>query len=258
MNPEQRDTRLLQTGDRVGLKFNSGWLFLQVIGTEYVELKPWILMNENQNRAAIAPQTAGYDADEIQDPLSRDLLEPNKDRRDEVFQILYGVAPSRMQVFRLYGRNRNTALENYDAPGDPAAYLNGFDSPYDNPSSVSELFYVNAMSPLRLQAYNPMDEAKEARLSFHVNKLRYNVITNENLMKAMLQGQTPAKLTMMGDGVSNSDELDVPDWINEAFGDNIYSTNEILTYNGGSSGSGGSNPQQGPLQQNILSGGTGQ
>jgi len=258
MNPDQRDTRLLDTGDRVGLKFNNGWWFLQVVGTEYVELKPWILLNENNNRAKIAAQTAGSDSDSIETPLSQKLLEPNKDRRDTVFQILYGVAPSRMQVFELYGRNRDTSLENYDQPGDPAAYLNGFDTPYDNPSGTSETFYVNAMSPLRLQAYNPMDTAKEAKISFHVQKLRYNVITNEGLMKAMLQGQVPAKLSMMGGGVSDADQVDMPDWIKESFGNYTYTTNEILSYSQSGSGGGSNNPQTTPSIQNILSGGTGQ
>lgn len=258
MKPEQRDTRLVQTGDRIGLKFEGGWWFLQAVGTEYVEMKPWTLQNASGNRAAIAAKSAGSDADNIEDSNQNKILEPEKNHRDTVNQILWGVAPSRMQVFTLFGRNRNTSLQNYDKPGDPAAFVDGYDSPYDDPSPVTETFYVNAMSPLRLQAYNPMDTAHEAKVSFHVNKIRYNTITDESLMKAMLQGQVPARLIMMGQGVAQADQLQAPDWVTEAFGSDIYTTSQILSYqSGGSNQSNTLSAQSGANVQNILAGGVG-
>lgn len=240
MNTKQRDSRMLQEGMFAGLKFAEGWWFIQVVGTEYVELKPWILQNENENRAPIAAQTAGVNDDEITDSQDRLLLEPNDSQRNTVFQIMYGIAPSRMQVFELYGRDREVAVQDYDSPGEPAAYVNGFDSPYNNPTRESELFYVNAMSPLRIQGYNPMDEAAEARLSFHINKLRYTTVTDRGLMKAMLQGQQPARLSMLGQGVQNRNQVGVPNWVNEAFGEHIHTTDVILDAN--SNGGQGSSP----------------
>lgn len=238
MNHKQRDNRFMREGHFGGLKFDGGWFFYQVIGTEYTELKPYILKNENGNRDVIAAETAGSDQEEIQDTFNNQLIEPDNDERNSIFQILYGVAPSRMQVFLLFGRNRNVSLQDYDQPGDPAAYVNGFDSPYNNPSPHSEVFYVNDMSPIRVQAYNPMDESFEARVSFHVNKLRYVAVTDKGLMKAMLQGQQPANLAPAGLGIQNSTQVGIPTWLNEAFGEHIHTTREILDADSPENGSG--------------------
>lgn len=244
MNHKQRDSRFMREGHFGGLKFDDGWFFYQVVGTEYAELKPYILLNENGNRAAIAAETAGSEQEEIDDTFDNKIIEPDDDERNAIFQILYGVAPSRMQVFLQFGRDRNVSLQDYDQPGDPAAYLNGFDSPYNNPSPQSEVFYINDMSPIRVQAYNPMNVAEEARVSFHVNKMRYVAITDRGLMKAMLQGQQPANLAMAGLGIQNSDQVGIPTWLNEAFGEHIHTTQEILDANT----SGG---QAGPVQRSA-------
>lgn len=238
------NNRMLQEGHYAGLKFDEGWWFVQIIGSEYVELKPFTLQNSNEQRAVIQAGESGITTDEIEDSQNRKVLEPDDDERNSLFQIMYGVAPSRMQVFTLYGRDRTKALQDYDQPGEPAAYVNGLDSPYNNPTREAELFYINSMSPLRLQAYNPMDEDAEAKLSFHVNKLRYTTITDRGLMKAMLQGQQPARLSMLGEGIQNQDQVGVPNWLNEAFGEHIYTTDEILS----ASGTGGT---ESPLPTNA-------
>lgn len=229
MKEEKRDPRLLRTGMFAGLKFDDGWWFIQTIGREYNEVKPVTLLNEDEDRDEIAPGTEGVTTDEIEDSQDRNILEPSSSQRNLVFQVLYGIAPSRFQVFELYGRERNNAVQDFDSPGDPAAYITGFDSPYNNPSRESELFTINSMAPLRLQAFNPTDTAAEAKLSFHVNKLRYTTVTDKDLMKAMLQGQQPARLQMMGGGAQNKDQIGIPTWVDEAFGEHIYTTKEILS-----------------------------
>lgn len=228
MLQKQRDTRFALPGHYVALHWDGGWWMLQVIGTSQMELKPWILLNENGNRAAIAAQTSG-NLDDIQDSSSRRLLEPNDSERNLVFQILMGVEPSRMQLFPQFGRDQNLGLEDSIAPGEDEVWLNGFDSPYNNPSPQSEVFYVNSMDRFRLQAYNPMDEADEARVSFFINKVRYATITDVNVMKAILQGQIPSHKHMMGLGAQDRYQLKVPEWLDDTFGENIRTTEEILT-----------------------------
>lgn len=237
MREKYKEDRFLRAGHFAGLKFDEGWLFIQVVGTEYVEMKPYILQNENEVRGEIAAQTAGVKEEEVIDEFDSNVLEPDSDERNTINQILFGVAPSRMQVFTLFGRDRNVALQDYDEPEDPAAFVNGFDSPYNNPSPQTEIFYTESQAPLRFQAFNPTDTPLEARLSFHVNKLRYTVVTDKGLMKAMLQGQQPASFHMMGLGVQNRDQSGVPSWMTEAFGEHIYTTSEILNSNGGSGSS---------------------
>lgn len=222
-------SEFLRPGHLAGLKFDDGWWFIQCIGTEYVEIKPWTLLNENDVRDVVGAGESGQNDQNIVDGSGNDrVLEPNDEDRNTVHQLFFGVAPSRMQLFSLFGRDRNVAIEDYDAPGEVGGYWSGNDTPYDNASPTTEVFYVNSMAPLRLQPYNPMDVAKEANVSFHINKVRYTTITDEDTQKAILQGQTPAKLHMMGLGVQNQNQVGVPSWLNEAFGEHIRSTEKIL------------------------------
>lgn len=229
MQLEQRDTRRLKTSNVVGLAFDDGWLFARVTATEYVELKPFTLKNENGDREAIAPNTAGVSSDRITDQAGNNLLQPAKEDKNLIFHVMYGVAPSRMQVFEMFGRNRPKGLENYDEPGDPAPIINGFDSPYNDPTQEAEMFVVAEQSKPKLQAFNPTEESLEANISFHVNKLRYGVITDPNVQKAMLQGSIPFKAYPMGGGAQDNDRIPLPSWLNERFGDSIRTTQEILS-----------------------------
>lgn len=231
-----------------GLQFNEGWWFIQVVGTETVELKPYVLKNENGNQAALAPGESGIESEEIKDDNGNRVLEPKDDNRNTVHQVLYGIDPSRMQTFHLFGRDRNVSLQDYDRPGDPAPSITGYDTPYNNPSRDSEVFYVNSMAPLRIQAHNPMDEESEARLSFHVNKIHYTTITDTGLMKAMLQGQQPARLTQIGGGVQARDRVSIPNWVTEAFGSHIRTTEEILSSSSGNNGQSPESPNAPELQ----------
>lgn len=199
-----------------------------MIGTSELEIKPWILLNNEGNRTNIPANTAG-NFDEIQDSNSRRLLEPNDSERNLVWQILFGVSPSRMQLIPEFGRDQNLGMEDALQAGEDEIWVTGFDSPYNNPSPQSEVFYVNDMERLKLQAFNPMDEAKEARLSIHINKIRYATVTNVDMMKAMLQGQIPAHKHMMGLGAQNRHQLSVPEWLEDIFGEHIKTTEEILT-----------------------------
>lgn len=222
------ESELVEPGHFVGLKFNSGWWFIQCIGTEYTEVKPWTLLNDEGNRDVIPAETAGINNQNITDSNDNRILEPNDEDRNTIHQVFYGIHPSRMQVFSLFGRDRNVALEDFDEPGEVGVYFNGFDSPYDNPDPKTEMMYVNSIAPFRLQPYNPMSEPAEARLSLHVNKIRYITVTDKMLMKAMLQGQQRAKLEMAGLGVQDADQVGVPSWLSSAFGEHIHTTREIL------------------------------
>jgi len=231
----------------MGLKFEDGYLFFNIIGTEYVELKPFVLKNENGNRAEIAAQTAGDPDDRLQDPSGIPLVEPEDEDRNTFFHVMYGIQPSRMQVFQRFGRDRNESLIDYDEPGDPAPVTDGFDSPYNNPSREAEFVVANDMSNPKLQAYNPMDEAFEARLSIHVTKLRFAVVEDRPTQRARLQGQIPSKIMMVGGGVQDGDQVKPPNWVSSTFGDELRTAEEILTFreegpdgdNGGSDSSGG-------------------
>lgn len=228
MQNESYNHRVLQVGNYVGLKFEEGWWFLHVLENEYIELKPWILMNEDNEREPIAPQTAGSPDDEIVDAVERQLVTPRSNEQNLVFQLMVGASPSRMQVYPIYGRDRRPNLVGGAEPGSPQVPISGYDSPYNNPSKFGEFFTVNGISDLQLQAYNPMDEPAEARISFGVNKFKYAVVDDINTMRGFIQGQAPWRSHVMGLGAQRNDQVRAPSWLMDNFGDAVMSTREIL------------------------------
>lgn len=233
MEGNAKQTRLLEEGHYVGMKFQEGWWFFHVIGRETIDLKTYTLDNENGNKDVIAPRTAGSEDDEITDSRDRNYLLPKDSEQNLVFQVLFGIEPSRMQVYPFFGRNRSPNLRGKAEPGTIQVPYDGFDSPYNNPSTDAELFTVNDQERPAFQAYNPMREPAEAKVSFHVNKLRYATVDDVGLMKAMLQGQVPARTHMTSLGAQNSDQLRAPNWLQDTFGDEIMTTEEILNHKGG-------------------------
>lgn len=233
MHNQNVQGRLLNTGHYAGLKFEEGWFFVHVLETEYAELKPWTLLNENEERAEIAPQTPGSTDDQIVDSVERELVEPRGNEKNLIFQTYLGVSPSRVQIFPFFGRNRSPNLTGGAEPGKPQIFLNGYDSPYNNPSEQSEIFTINSMDTLALQAYNPMTEPAEARVSMHVNKIKYAAVEDVDMMKAFIQGQRPFRDHTMGLGVQDKEQIKAPGWLQDRFGDLIMSTEEILQSGGG-------------------------
>lgn len=229
MTQDNNSVDVLRTGHYVGLHFQEGWWFLQTIGQTQVEMKPFILRNDNENRAEISAESAGSEVDEIRDGTGRNLIVPRESERDTVYQVSLGISPSPMQLFFKFGRKRAQELEDYAEPGDPAPVVNGFDSPYNNPTREATFFSVNDMEFPRIQAYNPTSEPREAKVSVHVNKIMYATVTDKSLMKAFLQQKFPCKLHEMGMGVKKRDRLDIPDWLGKQFGEHIYTTKEILS-----------------------------
>ena len=231
MRKETIETRLLETSNYLGLKFKQGWWFVQVLETEFIELKPWTLLNENGNRAEIGANTAGSEDDEIVDERDRHYIIPRDDEQNLIFQIQYGIDPSRMQIYPFWGRDRVPNLRGTAEPGEQQIPISGFDSPYNDPTQQSEFYTVNDMEFPSLQAYNPQDEAEEAKLSFHVNKMKYATIEDIGTQRAFLQGQLPCRLTPMGLGAQERDQLRAPQWLTDAFGQSIRTTEQILNSN---------------------------
>lgn len=227
MKGDYKDGGLLRTGHFLGLKFDDGWWFVQVLATSELELKPWQLLNSNGNRAELAANTEG-NIDDVADENGRLLLEPNDSERDLIFQVQLGIAPSRIQLFPQFGRDQNLGLETEITPGEDEVWATGYDSPYNSPTSQAEVFYINNMSRLGLVGYNPNDEPLPAKLSIHINKIHYATVTDINLMKAMLQNQVTAKKHPMGLGATDRYQIGLPEWVERAFGEHVYETNTIL------------------------------
>lgn len=228
MQDPKEKGRVLQTGHYAGLKFQEGWFFIHVLETEFIELKPWILMNEDNERNPIGAMEAGSEDDEIVDEVERKIVEPSDSERNLIYQNFIGVAPSRMQIYPIFGRDRAPNLVGGAAPGSPQVPMTGFDSPYNNPTKQGEIFTLDGMDDLSLQAYNPMDEEAEARISFHVNKIRYAAIDDVDTMRAFIQGQLNFRDHSMGLAAQRNEQVRAPGWLMDRFGDVVKSTKEIM------------------------------
>lgn len=228
MHADDFDSRLVQTGHYVGLKFAEGWLFLNVLETEQIELKPWLLLNENNNRAPISANTAGSEDDEFVDRVGRQLLEPQDNSKQICYQLLFGISPSRMQIYPWFGRDSSPNLVGGAEVDNPQVPFTGYDSPYNNPSTQAEIFTLNSVKDLSIQAYNPMDEPDEARVSVHVNKFKYSVVEDVNTMAKFIEGSLNFRDHAMGLAAKTNDQMEAPGWVMEHFGDLVHTTNEII------------------------------
>lgn len=227
---------LLKTGHYVGLKFSDGWFFAHILETEYLELRPWIPYNENGERAELAPGEAGVPQDnEIRDLSDREIITPRENERELMFQTFMGISPSRLQVFPYFGRNGRPNLVGGSEPGKNQVAIDGYDSPYNNPTRQSEVITLNNMADLSIQPYNPTSQPVDPRLSFHINKFKFAAIENVELMKSFIEGQVNFRDNVVGIGARSSEQEPTPGWLQKNFGDIIYTTEEILEFTGESS-----------------------
>jgi len=230
----------VKTGHYVGLKFEEGWFFVHVLETEDIHLKPWIMLNENDSRSTISAQTMGSEDEEFVDEVNRKLLEPESNSQNIIFQTMFGAAPSRIQLYPRFGRNSRPNLVGGADETNSQVPVTGYDSPYNDPSAQGEFFMVDDMEDFALQAYNPHSEPVEARASVYVNKFRYAVVDDVEVMKGFIQGQLPFKDHVMGLGAQTNEQMKAPGWMIDMFGDSIKTTREILESGGAGSGSTGS------------------
>jgi len=224
---------LLKTGHYVGLRFSDGWFFAHVLETEYLELRPWIPYNQDGERGQLGPQEAGAPQENvIEDVTGRDLVVPRENERELMFQTFMGISPSRLQIFPYFGRNSRPNLAGGAEPGKNQVPIDGYDSPYNNPTRQSEVIGVNNMSDLSVQPYNPTSQYVEPRLSFHVNKFKFAAIENTDLMRAFIEGQKNFRDNIVGLGAREQEQEPAPGWVQSNFGDIIYTTEEILEFTG--------------------------
>lgn len=240
MKQNPYDNGMVRAGQRVLLKFEEGYLGLQVIGAQFLELKSYTLKNSNGDREELAGGELGTSENIVSFLNSNEqILEPEDSSRDTAYQIQLGISPSRMELYPRFGRQRTIGSGGQDAaPGNSLTPFTGEDSPYNNPSEQTEIFYVNDMEPLKLQPYNPTSEPLEANISVHINKLHYGVIRNPVVLRGMLQGQTPARLAEVGLGEKRRDQLEAPSWVLNSFGENLYSAVDLINSDFDTSGDG--------------------
>ncbi len=125
-------------------------------------------------------------------------------KKDMLYQIFWGIAPSAVRVFRNQPATtgQNNLIEyrwsnNYMAFG----YVDGFESPIDNPSPNTEIILPPEMD-FALGYANPLPYPVNPLLRFVINILKVEVIYDVDLISKMLDGKVPASFKTVG-GLSN-------------------------------------------------------
>lgn len=146
-------SKFLGTGDLLALKFNQGYVFLEVSGWEQIKFAPYNEFSQVAPGESTGFSRLDYEGD--------DILFTEK-RKKKVKHVAIGHSPSIMRRYTNYPEDevRLRKLENVGAPntGDDYGYISGEDSPYQSPTDAEEL-YIPPGVHLNFNFHNPDTEA---------------------------------------------------------------------------------------------------
>lgn len=213
-NSINRARKVVPTGFIVKVKVQKADLYfrLEIIGQ--TGLRGGSTAGQDAHLGNIATSTSsGWK--KIQDSDADDLLVPLDEKI--FYQIFYGVSPSRMKVYRQFvsGRDRGTLNKSLTV-GDNVGYVDGFISPYNDPSSTTEFWMLQGYD-LAFNGSNPTSITKDIKLNFLVNKYRAYDATEEvrrqptlkNLARVITLGEDDlvAAVSWMKDQIRNSKDI---------------------------------------------------
>lgn len=164
------DDKFLNQGDLFGLKYDNGYVFFEVTGWEGYKFAPF------DNIGSVDPQSnSGFQRLESD---GDDLLHVNR-KDKKVLHVGIGQSPASVRRYTNYpeGENRLRTFPNLSVPrpssGDNFGYVDGGDTPYDEPTDAEELFIPPGVH-LDFDFYNPnQNESVEPILNIKARE--YNV-----------------------------------------------------------------------------------
>ena len=146
--------KFLDSGDLFALRFNEGYVFLEVTGWEQIKYAPLSQFDEVSAQSGTGFQRLEHEGTD-------DILFTEK-RKKKVKHVAVGHSPSIIRRYTNYpeDENRLRKLENVGGPsaGDDYGYVDGEDSPYSAPTDAEEL-YIPPGNHLNFNFYNPDNEA---------------------------------------------------------------------------------------------------
>lgn len=129
------EEKFLNVGDLFGLRFSEGIVFLEVTAWSQNKYSPYDGIGKLDSESASGWQRLEDDGD--------DILYVEKQNK-KVLHTAIGQSPSHVRRFTNFpeGENRLRQLPNLDTPrpGKSFGYVDGNDSPYQEPTDVEELF----------------------------------------------------------------------------------------------------------------------
>ncbi len=205
------DDDFLKEGQFLGLGFSDGFYCFRIMGREITNLKPYQI----ESALAAAGTSSSWNTIPNSSTDSREQISPTKEHKDQIYQVRYGVYPSRMQIYTQYvSRQDRGSLVGTRAEGGAVGHVDGEDSPYMYPNEISEFFSIYERSPV-FKAYNPTPSTSEVDLNFRIAKLYYWTIKKKDLLIKLLSGEKRCKFYTIG--LPGENPVNAPTWLSEIF-----------------------------------------
>ncbi len=167
--------KFLDTGDLFGLRYSEGIVFCEVDSWEQIKFAPFEFQGE------VNPQT-NTQFEVIEDDSSDEILFSER-RSKMVKHVGIGHKPARLRRYTNYPESeiRLRRINNIGAPspGDNFGYVDGYDTPYNNPTDAEELVIPPGQS-LDFAFYNPTTEAQVPTLNILMRQYRINPLDPSN------------------------------------------------------------------------------
>ena len=182
----------------LGLGFTTqGFVFMRVTGVETVAYE----YNESPGAIAAATQEDAARLPMAQYNIDNMLRVENC---DHVYQTFMGWKPGAIRRYTYYPYE--TARGNLDVKRiytkSPFGYTDGFQSPYDSPSPVSEMFIPKGVE-VAFAWWNPLNTAATVEEHLLIRRLSVSIVRDVDLIDRILKGQQPCRLTTLG-GIDSS------------------------------------------------------
>lgn len=197
--------KFLNRRDLFGLKFSDGYVFAEVESKEFSQYGPYDSIEVNGTEGdPLGPgeasefQTLTHNGDEILHISGRE--------KQEVIHASIGQYPQSIRRYTNYpeASNRMHQIENLSAPrrGSEYGYVDGYDSPFNNPSDAEELIIPPEVS-LDFAFSNPSSRQKDLMANIVLTTYGINVIDprqNKDTVKRILSPGSPMPIYPVGTG----------------------------------------------------------
>jgi len=172
----------LKSLDYLLLEFNEGVVPIQVLSNYVSIYKPYTVSNVLQPAGQPGSATSTQFS-----PLigGNDLLSIPNQYQNLIYQIFVGLRPASINMWELSPANTTYRgnlynINEIDPVNNPYGYIRGYDTPYEEPTSISELFSVFAMKNAFMLSNTDPDNAVTVQMSFYINIIIPRILKESN------------------------------------------------------------------------------
>jgi hypothetical protein len=190
--------KFMDEGSLFGLKFREGYVFFEVTGWEQTKFDPF-----DQVGTVNSQSSSGFQR--LDDSSGDDVLFTQKGEMT-VIHAAIGMEPAFIRRYTNYpeGENRLRVLPNLGIPnsGDNYGYVDGVDSPYNQPTDAEELM-IPPGTHLDFNFYNPDNRTREPTLSivmrlYDIRVLDYNNKKDRDSINRVVASGSPMPIHPVG------------------------------------------------------------